>query len=135
MELVLKERGSTLVTIKYCQQRIPTLRKVSRWAVARALRAAGYHWLRRRRKRWVAPAHVAPRLRFGRLQRRSKLAIASALGADPEAVARAVQLGNTALTQKGLSTHKVRLRPTSRRRASSSARLLPHSVRLAALRA
>ena len=66
MELVLQERGSALVTIRYCQQRIPTLRKVSRWAVARALRAAGYHWLRRRRKRWVAPAHVAPRLRFAR---------------------------------------------------------------------
>ena len=61
-QLVVKERGYNLVTIKYCQQRSPSLRRVSRWAMARALRSAGFQWLRRRLKRWVAPLYIGPRL-------------------------------------------------------------------------
>lgn len=51
--LVFKERGSTVVTISYCQQRLPPLRKFSRWVISRALHRAGLLWLRRRLKRWV----------------------------------------------------------------------------------
>ena len=39
--LVFKERGATLVTVKYCTQKIPSLRRVSRWCVARNFHAAG----------------------------------------------------------------------------------------------
>ena len=64
--LVFKERGSTCVTIKYCKQRIPSLRQHSRFVIAYALHTVGLQWLRRRRKRWVAPRHVGPRLAYAR---------------------------------------------------------------------
>ena len=54
------------MTIKYCQQRIPSLRKCTRWSVASALHAIGFSWLRRRRKRWVRPELLAPRMAFSR---------------------------------------------------------------------
>lgn len=60
VDLVFKERGSKVVCIKYCRQRLPFLRNLSRWTISRALRRAGLAWLRRRCKRWVpAPAREA----------------------------------------------------------------------------
>ena len=64
--LVFAERGAAYVCIKYCQQRIPSLRDLSRWVIARALHAIGLKWLRRRQKRWVRPEHIAPRLKYAR---------------------------------------------------------------------
>jgi hypothetical protein len=65
-KLVFKERGQAVVSISYCQRKIPALRKVSRWTVARALQDAGLAWLRRRAKRWVAPVYRGPRLSYAR---------------------------------------------------------------------
>jgi hypothetical protein len=64
--LVFKERGSAVVTIKYCRRKLPFLRKVSRWTCARALHAAGLAWLTRRRKNLVPKHHKPARITYCR---------------------------------------------------------------------
>ena len=66
VRLVFRERGAAWVTIKYCQQRLPCLRRYSRWAMTYALHSAGLLWLRRRRKKWVPARHRQPRLAWAR---------------------------------------------------------------------
>jgi len=57
--LVVKERGSYVVTRKFCKKRIPALRKVSVQTVGRALHDAGPAWLRRRMKAGANAGGVA----------------------------------------------------------------------------
>ena len=62
--LVFKERGRAVVCVKYCQKRLPSLRKVSCSTVERALHEAGLAWLRRRDKRSVPKKWRLKRLLF-----------------------------------------------------------------------
>ena len=64
--LVFKERGSAVVTTKYLKRKIPAIRRMNRWTIARSLQRAGLQWLRRRRKRWVSDAHREERTAYGR---------------------------------------------------------------------
>ena len=64
--LVVKERGSYVVTRKFCQKRIPALRKVSVQTVGRALHDAGLAWLRRRMKRVVPKAARKARVAYAK---------------------------------------------------------------------
>ena len=64
--LVMKERGSAVVTIKYCKKYIPSIRNTSRWAISRALHTCGLWWLRCRKKRWVRKEHLQLRLAYAR---------------------------------------------------------------------
>ena len=64
--LVMKERGSAVVTIKYCKKYIPSICNTSRWAISRALHTCGLWWLRRRKKRWVRKEHLQPRIAYAR---------------------------------------------------------------------
>ena len=73
VDLVVKERGSHVVTRKFCQKRIPALRKVSKDTVGRALHEAGLAWLRRRAKRAVPKTARVARVKYAKalLLRRS----------------------------------------------------------------
>ena len=64
--LVLKNRGSAVVTVKFCQKALPALRKVSATTVSRALHDAGLAWLRRRRKQWVPKEHKEARKKYAK---------------------------------------------------------------------
>ena len=64
--LVFAERGSAVVTAKYCRRKLPFLKRVSRWVITRALQDAGLRWLRRRQKRLVKKEHRAQRLQYAR---------------------------------------------------------------------
>ena len=52
-QIVVQNRGTKVVTINYCQKVCKSLRKFSRWVLARALHRAGLKWLRRRVKSFV----------------------------------------------------------------------------------
>ena len=64
VRLVFRERAKAVVTIKYCQKRLPRLRGVSRCTILRALHNAGMKWLRRRVKQVVTKKHKQPRIDY-----------------------------------------------------------------------
>ena len=45
--LVFRKRGKAIVTVSYCKQALPNLRRVSDFTVRSALHEAGLKWLRR----------------------------------------------------------------------------------------
>jgi hypothetical protein len=63
---VFKDRGSNVVTVRYCKRCLPGLRKYSRWTVTRSLHVAGLAWLRRRPKKLVSAAHKETRVKYAK---------------------------------------------------------------------
>ena len=61
-KLIFQERGKAYCTMRYCKQRLPCLRKYSRFVLAYALHGVGLKWLRRRSKRKVLPSNLQPRI-------------------------------------------------------------------------
>ena len=66
LNLVLAERGKAKVTVPYCRRRLPFLREVSESTVRRELFAAGFAYLRRRRKTAVPKEFREQRLVYCR---------------------------------------------------------------------
>lgn len=66
VKIVFKERGSKIVTTKYIKKKVPAVRRVPRWTVARALHSAGLQWLRRRKKRFLRQEHRLERMDYAR---------------------------------------------------------------------
>ena len=64
VDLVFAERGKAVVTVKYCRQKLPFLREVSKKTVERALHEAGYRWMARRVKTSVPPKSRESRVAF-----------------------------------------------------------------------
>jgi len=65
-KLVLKHRGSAIVTVAFLQKMLPEWRGVSDTTVERRLFDAGLAWLRRRRKSLIPAKHKATRSRWAR---------------------------------------------------------------------
>ena len=65
-KLVLKHRGSAIVTVAFLQKMLPEWRGVSDTTVERRLFDAGLAWLRRRRKSLIPAKHKVTRLRWAR---------------------------------------------------------------------
>ena len=66
VDLVFEHRGSSVVTVRFCTQSLPCLRRVTRWTVSRALHKAGLAWLRRRCKKWIPDKGKIARLAYAR---------------------------------------------------------------------
>ena len=64
VQLVFRQRGREVVTVKYCKIRLPYLRPLAKSTVCRYLHEAGLAYLTRRLKTAVPPNHQAARVEY-----------------------------------------------------------------------